>query len=89
MEHAANEEQQRGSRVDVLPKPDDGSQDLSQEEHKRLKNAFDCLDPDKTNRIDVEDLRFLLRCNFHATILSLRTHRDGGGHKEHAGGPES
>ena len=43
----------------------DGKQEswnLSEEEYKRLKNAFDSLDPDKTNCIELEDLRFLLRC---------------------------
>lgn len=43
-------------------KQDESKSNLSQEEYKRLKYAFDSLDPDNTGKIDVEDLRFLLRC---------------------------
>ena len=55
-------EDQRSSRINSEGKIEEGNGELDKEEYKRLKNAFDSLDPDQTNRIDVEDLRFLLRC---------------------------
>ena len=59
--------------------------DLSQEEHKRLKHAFDSLDPEQTGKIDVEDLRFLLRCKAVLTQdYSLWTYRHRRRYKEYA-----
>jgi len=55
-------------------KKEEGKYNLSQEEHKRLKYAFDSLDPDQTGRIDVEDLRFLLRCIRSLSIFLVYGH---------------
>ncbi len=35
---------------------------LDKKEIERLNSALESLDPDRTGKIDVEDLRFLLRC---------------------------
>ena len=37
--------------------------ELGTEEYKRLKYAFDALDPDKTGSIEAEDLISFMRCN--------------------------
>ncbi len=41
---------------------EDTSEDKLTDEEKRLRQAFNSLDPDGTQFIELEDLRFLLRC---------------------------